>query len=122
MHVNICFYGIRELTKNRSDTLGCPTKSVIFMQTIFPVWVLQVMSKFSRARNLVHARYTAKLANEVTRELVRSKAEALLQGKGSKDILTLLGKLTYYSAFPFQLNHIFCFKSRQIHLNMQAPG
>jgi len=62
------------------------------MQTIFPVWVLQLMSKFSQARNLVHARHTAKLANAVTRELVRSKAEALLQGKGNKDILTLLGQ------------------------------
>jgi cytochrome P450 len=50
------------------------------------------MSKFSQARNLVHARYTAKLANEVTRQLVQSKAKALLQGKGNKDILSLLIK------------------------------
>lgn len=84
--------GIWELTKYRSDTLGSPPKSAIFMQTIFPVWVLQLMSKFSRARNLVHARYTANLANEVTRQLVKSKAEALLEGKENKDILTLLGK------------------------------
>lgn len=50
------------------------------------------MSKYSQARNLVHARHTANLANAVTRQLVESKAEALLQGKGSKDILTLLGR------------------------------
>jgi len=75
-----------------SDTLGSPPKSAIFMQTIFPVWVLQLMSKYSRARNLVHARYTAKLADAVTRQLVESKAEALLQGKGNKDILSLLVK------------------------------
>jgi hypothetical protein len=62
------------------------------MQTIFPVWALQLMSKYSRARNLVHARYTAKLANAVTQQLIESKAEALLQGKGNKDILSLLGK------------------------------
>lgn len=54
------------------------------------------MSKYSRARNLVHARYTAKLANAVTRQLVESKAEALLQGKGNKDILSLLGKWLIY--------------------------
>ncbi|KAF9484508.1 cytochrome P450 [Pholiota conissans] len=75
-----------------SDTLGSPPKSAIFMQTIFPVWALQLMSKFSRARNLVHARHTANLANAVTRQLVASKAEALLQGKGNKDILSLLIK------------------------------
>lgn len=62
------------------------------MQTIFPVWALQLMSKYSQARNLVHARHTAKLANEVTRQLVESKAEALLHGKGNKDILSLLGE------------------------------
>jgi hypothetical protein len=49
------------------------------------------MSKYSRARNLVHARYTAKLANAVTRQLVEEKSAALLQGKGNKDILSLLG-------------------------------
>ncbi|KAF8813700.1 cytochrome P450 [Phlegmacium glaucopus] len=83
-------FGALANTDNESDTLGCPPKSAIFMQTIFPVWVLQLMSKFSQARNLVHARHTARLANEVTRHLVQSKAEALLQGKGNKDILTLL--------------------------------
>jgi hypothetical protein len=61
------------------------------MQTMLPVWILQVMSKYSRRKSLVHARHTAKLANAVTRALVDSKANALLQGKGNKDILTLLG-------------------------------
>ncbi|KDR75313.1 hypothetical protein GALMADRAFT_249339 [Galerina marginata CBS 339.88] len=75
-----------------SDTLGSPPKSAIFMQTIFPLWLLQLMSKYSRARNLVHARHTAKLADAVTRQLVDSKAKALLHGKGNKDILSLLVK------------------------------
>ncbi|KAF8893943.1 cytochrome P450 [Infundibulicybe gibba] len=75
-----------------SDTLGSPPKSAIFMQTIFPVWALQLMSRFSQSRNLVHARHTAELANAVTRDLVNSKKEALLKGTGSKDILSLLVK------------------------------
>lgn len=91
------YTGTRTLNKYRSDTLGSPPKSAIFMQTIFPIWVLRLMSKFSQARNLVHARHTAKLANEVTRQLVQSKAEALLQGKGNKDILSLLGKKNHHS-------------------------
>jgi hypothetical protein len=61
------------------------------MQTVLPVWVLQLMSKYLRRKSLVHARHTAKLANAVTRALVESKADALLQGKGNKDILSLLG-------------------------------
>ena len=75
----------------RSDTLGSPPKSTILMQTVLPVWILQLMSKYSRRKNVVHARHTAKLANAVTRALVDSKADALLQGNGSKDILSLLG-------------------------------
>ena len=58
-----------------------------------PLWYLQLMSRFSRKRSLVHARHTARLANEVAKDLVQSKAEALLQGKGNKDILSLLGIL-----------------------------
>ncbi|KAG6854657.1 hypothetical protein C0991_003305 [Blastosporella zonata] len=74
-----------------SDTLGSPSKSSIFMQTILPVWALGLMSKYSQRRSLVHARHTAKLADAVTRALVESKAGALLQGKNNKDILSLLG-------------------------------
>lgn len=66
------------------------------MQTLFPIKILQLMSKYSQHKNLVHARHTAKLANAVTRALVDSKADALLQGKGSKDILSLLGSFSLY--------------------------
>lgn len=75
-----------------SDTLGSPPKSAILMQTLLPVWILQLISKYSWRKRLVHARHTAKLANAVARALVDSKADALLQGKGNKDILSLLVK------------------------------
>lgn len=75
-----------------SDTLGSPSTASIFVQTVMPLWYLKLMSKFSNKRSLVHARHTARLANEVAKNLVDSKAEALLQGKGSKDILSLLVK------------------------------
>jgi predicted glycosyl hydrolase (DUF1957 family) len=61
------------------------------MQTVLPVWVLRLMSRYSNRRNLKHARHTAQLANAVTRELVDSKAGALLEGKENKDILSLMG-------------------------------
>ena len=61
------------------------------MQTVLPVWVLQLISKYSNRRNLVHARHTEKVANDVARQLIDSKVDAALQGKGNKDILSLLG-------------------------------
>jgi len=77
---------------SRNDTLGSPPASAILKQALLPLWVLRLMSKFSQARNLVHARQTATLANAVARQLVDTKAEALMQGRGQKDILSLLSK------------------------------
>ena len=79
------------------------------------------MSKFSQSRNLVHARHTAKLANEVTRQLVQSKAEALLLGNGSKDILSLLGMQIHYFVLILYENYVL-FKSRQMHPRRQAQN
>jgi len=69
------------------------------MQTVLPVWVLQLISKYSNRRNLVHARHTEKVANDVARQLIDSKVDAALQGKGNKDILSLLG----WCSSPFEL-------------------
>jgi len=41
---------------------------------------------------MVHARHTAKLANEVAQELIDMKSEALVLGKETKDVLSLLVK------------------------------
>ncbi|THV06716.1 cytochrome P450 [Dendrothele bispora CBS 962.96] len=74
-----------------SDTLGQPPRSAIFTQTFMPVWYLRLMSKYSRARRMVHARHTAELANDIARELIAMKSEALTSGKErGKDILSLL--------------------------------
>lgn len=79
----------------RSDTLGQPSKQAIFMQTVMPVWYLQIMSKYSRSRRMVHARHTARLANEVAQALIDMKSDALLHGRENKDILSLLGKIIH---------------------------
>ncbi|KIK68917.1 hypothetical protein GYMLUDRAFT_34925 [Collybiopsis luxurians FD-317 M1] len=75
-----------------SDTLGQPSRQAIFMQTVMPVWYLQLLSKYSRSRRMVHARRTAQLANEVAQALIDMKSEDLLHGKENKDILSLLVK------------------------------
>jgi len=75
-----------------SDTLGQPSRQAIFMQTVMPVWYLQLVSKYSRSRRMVHARHTARLANEVAQALIDMKSDALLHGRENKDILSLLVK------------------------------
>ncbi|KAK0195663.1 cytochrome P450 [Armillaria mellea] len=75
-----------------NDTLGQPTKKTIFLQTVLPVWALQLRAKYSNSRPMAHARYTAKLAEELTQALIDMKSSELLQGKGSKDVLSLLVK------------------------------
>ncbi|KAE9408599.1 cytochrome P450 [Gymnopus androsaceus JB14] len=75
-----------------SDTLGQPSRQAIFMQTVMPVWYLQLMSKYSRSRRMVHARHTARLANEVAQALIDMKSDALLHGRENKDIMSLLVK------------------------------
>ncbi|KAJ3733764.1 cytochrome P450 [Lentinula guzmanii] len=75
-----------------SDTLGQPSRRAIFTQTVMPVWYLQLMSKYSNTRRMVHARHTAQLANDVAQSLIDMKSQALLHGKENKDVLSLLVK------------------------------
>ena len=96
MSVNFVFSPIfTKLRQLRSDTLGQPSRQAIFMQTVMPVWYLQLLSKYSRSRRMVHARRTAQLANEVAEALIDMKSEDLLHGKENKDILSLLGQSTF---------------------------
>lgn len=83
----------------RNDTLGQPTKKTIFLQTVLPVWALQLRAKYSNSRPMAHARYTAKLAEELTQALIDMKSSELLQGKGSKDVLSLLGESSFVSHY-----------------------
>lgn len=94
-----CHFFFRRILICRSDTLGSPSRSAILMQTVLPVWILQLISKYSNRRSLKHARHTAEIANAVTRQLIELKSNAALQGKGNKDIFSLLG---WYSN-PFGL-------------------
>jgi hypothetical protein len=65
----------------------------IFMQTFMPVWYLRLVSQYSQSRRMVHARHTAELANDIARELISMKTEALTTGKErKKDVLSLLGE------------------------------
>ncbi|KAG6816758.1 hypothetical protein H0H87_003153 [Tephrocybe sp. NHM501043] len=85
----------QSLTFSRLDTFGTLTNREILFANLMvrlPTFVREFVGDNISSKKLAHARNTAKLSIEVTKELVRQKGEALLQGKGSRDIMSLLVK------------------------------
>lgn len=78
----------------RLDTFGSLTNRDLFSQNIIayiPSPIREFIGDYAPAKKLLHARHTAKLANAVSRQLIDQKSKAYLQGKGNRDILSLLG-------------------------------
>ncbi|KAG6904666.1 hypothetical protein DXG01_008211, partial [Tephrocybe rancida] len=77
------------------DTFGTLTNREIFFSNIIvrlPRIVREFLGDNISSKKLRHAQNTAKLSTKVARELIQQKAGALLQGKGSRDIMSLLVK------------------------------
>ncbi|KAF5375503.1 hypothetical protein D9615_009187 [Tricholomella constricta] len=75
------------------DTFGTLTNGEIFSQNIIayvPSPFRELLGDHLPSTKLFHVRSTAKLATGVAKELVDQKADAYLQGKGNRDILSLL--------------------------------
>jgi len=86
----------------RSDVFGRPSAQQIFIQaasTYFPPWILEWMTDHGPGTRLERAREVKKMATEVAKEMVREKAETLLEGKGSRDVFSLLGR-RYFHCSP----------------------
>jgi len=78
----------------RSDIFGCLSAQQIFIQAAskyFPPWILEWLTEHGSNPRLERARKLKKVVTEVAREMVQEKAEALLAGKGNRDIFSLLG-------------------------------
>ena len=72
-----------------------PTKAEMLAQTLIgylPQSILEYMTDHTPGPRTAHARKTGVLAIKVAKELVESKSQALLEGKGRNDILSLLSK------------------------------
>ncbi|GLB37928.1 putative cytochrome p450 [Lyophyllum shimeji] len=77
------------------DTFGTLTDGEIFSQNFLgyiPDRISQLLGDYMPSKKLTHARSTAKLATGVAKELVAQKSAASLQGKGNRDIMSLLVK------------------------------
>ncbi|KAF8909913.1 cytochrome P450 [Mucidula mucida] len=88
-----------------NDTLGSPSRKTIFLQTILPVWALRLRAKYSNSKMMTHARYTAKLAEDVAQSLLDMKAEELARGMGKQDVLSLLVKANASENAATRLTH-----------------
>jgi len=78
-----------------SDTFGGLSPQQIFIRTaskFVPVWILEWMADHGSNPRLKRVRETKKMAMKVAKEMVEEKAETLLEGKGSRDIFSLLVK------------------------------
>ncbi|KAF8633415.1 hypothetical protein AX17_004586 [Amanita inopinata Kibby_2008] len=78
-----------------ADTFGTPTKGQIVATSIMgyiPIRILGFVVDNVPSPKLYHARHTEKIATSIAKMLVTSKTNALLQGQGKRDILSLLVK------------------------------
>jgi hypothetical protein len=78
----------------RADTFGSPTRGAIFAQSVahyLPTWFLRVLADNLPSPNLERVRATERVATHVARSLIESKVAAFNEGRGSKDVMSLLG-------------------------------
>ncbi|KAJ7188982.1 cytochrome P450 [Mycena filopes] len=77
------------------NTFGSPSDASLLalsMLQYVPRCARELLVDHVPSAGLKHIRYTAQVTTTVARELVASKSAALLQGKGSRDIMSLLVK------------------------------
>lgn len=89
------------------DIFGMPSTKQIFTQAasaFFPKWVLEYITDHSSNPRLARARDAKKTVTDIARELVQERSDELLQGKGNRDVFTLLGG--FLSNFPEILIHV----------------
>lgn len=78
-----------------TDVFGSPSdKQVLFqgIATYIPPRILEYIGKMGKNPRITRLRDTGILATSVAEQLVKDKAEVLLQGKGKRDVFSLLVK------------------------------
>ncbi|KAF4591209.1 hypothetical protein EYR40_009812 [Pleurotus pulmonarius] len=74
-----------------SETFGSPSLPAIFTISTWvhlPAWLRHLFQR--KSARLHHARATEKIGNSVAKSLIDAKANALMGGKGGKDVMSLL--------------------------------
>lgn len=73
---------------------GSPSDRQVLIQGIsryIPPQILEYLGEVGKNPRMARLRDTGDMATSVAKQLVKDKAEVLLQGKGSRDVFSLLG-------------------------------
>lgn len=77
---------------------GAPSDKQVLIQGIsryIPPQILEYLGEVGKNPRMARLRDTGILATSVAKQLVKDKAEVLLQGKGSRDVFSLLGRSSF---------------------------
>ncbi|KIK40787.1 hypothetical protein CY34DRAFT_763985 [Suillus luteus UH-Slu-Lm8-n1] len=78
-----------------TDVFGSPSDREVLIQGIsryIPPQILEYLGEVGKNPRMARLRDTGDMATSVAKQLVKDKAEVLLQGKGSRDVFSLLVK------------------------------
>jgi len=84
---------------NRNDVFGSPSERQILFQGVskfIPSRILEYLGDTGKSPRFVRLREARSVATSVAKQMVKDKAETLLQGKGSRDIFSLLGGWSFH--------------------------
>ncbi|TFK44964.1 cytochrome P450 [Crucibulum laeve] len=86
---------------------GSPTKASLFATELLqyiPINLISSLLQYFPSPRLERVRQTAQLATKIAKSLVDSKAEAAMQGKGNRDVMSLLVQANASENVKAQLN------------------
>ncbi|KAJ8584424.1 cytochrome P450 [Rhizopogon salebrosus TDB-379] len=78
-----------------ADAFGSPSDGQVFIQGVskyIPTRILEYLGETTKNPRITRLRETGKIATSVAKEMAKDKAEMLMQGKGSRDVFSLLIK------------------------------
>lgn len=86
---------VRSYRNIMTDVFGSPSDKQVFFQGIasyIPTRILEYLGEMGNSPRIARMQDTGDMATSVAKQLVNDKAEVLLQGKGSRDVFSLLVK------------------------------
>ncbi|KAJ8585149.1 cytochrome P450 [Rhizopogon salebrosus TDB-379] len=78
-----------------TDVFGAPSDGQVFIQGFskyIPIRILEYLGETSKSPRLTRLRETGEIATSIAKQMVEEKAEMLMQGKGNRDVFSLLVK------------------------------
>lgn len=81
----------------RVSMFGSPSNGAIAISNVnryIPRIIRELMANYAPNSKLTHIRETAKIMKQAVKEIIVSKSDALVHGKGGKDLMSLLSEVS----------------------------